>query len=554
MKKTLTINLNGIVFNIDEDAYQALKSYLNEIGAHFVSEEEKEILKDIEARIAELFAEKLQGNKGVIEIADVESVISVLGHPNQFESEATESEETNKTEEPKKGKHKRFYRDPENRILGGVAGGVAAYLDWDTTLVRILFVILVIIGFGWAIPIYLLVWLIAPEARTTAQRLEMQGKDVTVDAIKEQFDSAKEYVESDRFKQSASRIGIRLGEIVRWLFKALFIFVSVIMSIVCIAVLAAIIFALIVVIVAGQDVVASMLPFTLMSPFGGWAALSSVALIVIIPILAIMISSFRLLRGKRPEQRSHWFGWTLFVAWIISLFVLIGLSIKYITNDNFDTTANVNTITETRAFTPFHSIEVSNNMKVMISQGDSTAVIVKAGDTRIGYIQTEVRDSILYVELKDDANSLHVLNSGGTVYVTTPNLRLIKANQASVIRSNAPLKFNNLELNLNEASKADLDVAITNLLTIKASEASKVEIEGTADKLSTNINNASKADLDELVTTTANVEARNASKVEVGTTQSLWMSAHDASKITYKGAPVILQSIQEGMSKIKQDN
>ena len=192
MKKTLTINLNGIVFNIDEDAYQALKSYLNEIGAHFVSEEEKEILKDIEARIAELFAEKLQGNKGVIEIADVESVISVLGHPNQFESEATESEETNKTEEPKKGKHKRFYRDPENRILGGVAGGVAAYLDWDTTLVRILLVILVIIGFGWAIPIYLLVWLIAPEARTTAQRLEMQGKDVTVDAIKEQFDSAKE--------------------------------------------------------------------------------------------------------------------------------------------------------------------------------------------------------------------------------------------------------------------------------------------------------------------------------------------------------------------------
>ena len=84
MKKTLTINLNGIVFNIDEDAYQALKSYLNEIGAHFVSEEEKEILKDIEARIAELFAEKLQGNKDVIEITDVESVISVLGHPNQF--------------------------------------------------------------------------------------------------------------------------------------------------------------------------------------------------------------------------------------------------------------------------------------------------------------------------------------------------------------------------------------------------------------------------------------------------------------------------------------
>ena len=284
MKKTLTINLNGIVFNIDEDAYQSLKSYLAEIEAHFVSED-KEILKDIEARIAELCTEKLQqSGKSVVEIADIESIIDVLGHPNQFESDTSESEETNKSEEPKKGKQKRFYRDPENCILGGVASGVAAYLDWDITLVRFLFVILVIIGFGWAIPIYLLVWLIAPAAQTAAQRLEMQGKDVTVEAIKEQFDSAREYVESDKFKQSASHVGNRLGDVMRWLFKALFIFISVIVGFVGIVVLAAIVFTLIVIIVVGKDVVISMLPFTLMSPFTGWLALASVALIIIIPI------------------------------------------------------------------------------------------------------------------------------------------------------------------------------------------------------------------------------------------------------------------------------
>jgi len=554
MKKTLTINLNGIVFNIDEDAYQTLKSYLNEIGAHFVSEEEKEILKDIEARIAELFGEKLQGNKRVIEITDVESVINVLGHPNQFESEATESEETSKTEEPKKGKHKRFYRDPENCILGGVAGGVAAYLNWDTTLIRILFVILVIIGFGWAIPIYLLIWLIAPEARTTAQRLEMQGKDVTVDAIKEQFDSAKDYVESDNFKQSASRIGTRLGEIIKWLFKALFIFISVIISFVCIIVLAAIIFTLIMLIVVGQDVITSMLPFALISPFSSWLAISSIALLVIIPIIAIMISSFRLLRGNKTQQKSHWFGWTLFVTWILSLFIVIGLSIKYISNGDLEDSINATSITETRSCTPFHSMQISNNIKVILAQGDSTAVIVKAGDTRIGYIQTEVRDSILYIEMKDNIAAFNLLNSSSTVYVTTPNLRLIKADQASAVKSNTMLKFANLEVNLNEASKADLDVNIANLLTINASEASKVEIDGVADKLSVKMANASKADLEDLKTTTTNIEARNASKVEIGTTQSLWMSAHDASKITYQGNPVILQSIQEDISTIKQSN
>ena len=124
MKKTLTVNLNGIVFNIDEDAYQALKTYLNEIGNHFVSDEEKEIINDIEARIAELFGEKLQNNKSVVDISDVENVIKILGHANQFESESSESEESQTKEETKKKTHKRFYRDPENAMLAGIAGEI----------------------------------------------------------------------------------------------------------------------------------------------------------------------------------------------------------------------------------------------------------------------------------------------------------------------------------------------------------------------------------------------------------------------------------------------
>lgn len=549
MKKTLTVNLNGIVFNIDEDAYQALKTYLNEIGNHFVSDEEKEIINDIEARIAELFGEKLQNNKSVVDISDVENVIKILGHANQFESESSESEESQTKEETKKKTHKRFYRDPENAMLGGIAGGVAAYLNWDTTLVRILFVILVFVGFGWAIPIYLLIWLIAPEARTTAQRLEMQGKDVTVDAIKEQFETAKDYVESDHFKQSASRVGNRLGEILRWLFKVLFIFVSIVIGFVGIVILAAIVFALIIVIVAGKEVVIGMLPFTLLSsPFVSWFALISVALLIIIPILAIIIGSFRLLKGKRSQ--SHWFGWTLFATWIIALFCVLGLSIRYLLNNDFDTNLSISSTTETRLCEPFHSIHISDNMKVKLSQGDSTTLSLTANDGRIGYIQTEVRDSVLYIALKDNAPNLHLLNSDATISITTPEVRYIKTEEASSVKSTTTLILNNLELEVNKASKADLDVAVANLLIINASEASKVEIEGLANKVSVKANNASKADLEDLKTTTADVEARNASKVEVGQTDNLWMKASDASKITYQGNPVILQSIQEGMSTI----
>lgn len=555
MKKTLTVNLNGIVFNIDEDAYQALKTYLNEIGNHFVSDEEKEILNDIEARIAELFGEKLQNNKRVVDISDVENVIKVLGHANQFESDSSESEESQTKEETKKKTHKRFYRDPENAMLGGIAGGVAAYLNWDTTLVRILFVIVVFIGFGWAIPIYLLIWLIAPEARTTAQRLEMQGKDVTVDAIKEQFETAKDYVESDHFKQSASRVGNRLGEVLRWLFKALFIVVSIIIGFVGIVILAAIVFALIMVVVVGKEVVIGMLPFTLLSsPFGSWLALISVSLLIIIPILALIIGSFRLLKGNKNKSQSHWFGWTLFATWIIALFCVFGLSIRYLSNNDFESNLSISSITETRLCEPFHSIHISDNMKVKLSQGDSTTLSLTANDGRIGYIQTEVRDSVLYIALKDNAPNVHLLNSGATISITTPDVRFIKTEEASSVKSTSMLILNNLELEVNEASKADLEVVIANLLTIKASEASKVEIEGLADKVSVKAHNASKADLEDLKTTTANVEACNASKVEVGQTKSLWMKASDASKITYQGNPVILQSVQEGMSTIKSTN
>ena len=90
MKKTLTINLNGIVFHIDEDAYQILQNYLNEVDKQFHSEEDREILKDIEARIAELFSEKLQNGKNVIEEVDVKEVMEVLGHPDQFAGEDEE--------------------------------------------------------------------------------------------------------------------------------------------------------------------------------------------------------------------------------------------------------------------------------------------------------------------------------------------------------------------------------------------------------------------------------------------------------------------------------
>ena len=99
MKKTLTVNLNSIVFHIDDDAYDMLQRYLHEIAEHFKSEDEKkEIMADIEARIAELFTEKLQKNKNVVTLTDVEEIIEIMGNPSQYTDEEDETPKAPKNE------------------------------------------------------------------------------------------------------------------------------------------------------------------------------------------------------------------------------------------------------------------------------------------------------------------------------------------------------------------------------------------------------------------------------------------------------------------------
>ena len=161
MKKTLTVNLGGTVFHIDEDAYQLLDKYLSNLRIHFRQEEgSDEIMDDFEMRISELLNERVRLGYEVITINEVEEVIRRMGKPEEiFADEKHEEyqEQENNHEKGTAQAKKRLMRDPDNRILGGVAGGFAAYMDWDPTLVRIgLF--LLMFFYGIMIPIYFLLW------------------------------------------------------------------------------------------------------------------------------------------------------------------------------------------------------------------------------------------------------------------------------------------------------------------------------------------------------------------------------------------------------------
>lgn len=158
---------------------------------HFAGEESSsEILQDIETRMAELFRAKLTTYKQVININDVKEVTAIMGNPEEFSDDEGPSRKE-KFSTP--GPH-RMYRDPDKRVIGGVCAGMGAYWDIEPWIIRVIFIALAI-GGGLGILIYLILYVVLPEAKTTAQKIEMKGDPVNINNIKEsvkkEFDNVR---------------------------------------------------------------------------------------------------------------------------------------------------------------------------------------------------------------------------------------------------------------------------------------------------------------------------------------------------------------------------
>lgn len=185
MKKTLTISISGIVFHVEEDAYDKLSLYLDALSVHFRKFEGKEeVIADVEARIAEILQPRLSPGKEVITIDDVEEAIGIMGQPSDFGPEDETGEE--KQSSSYTAVQRRLFRDGERKMLGGVCGGLGAYFNVDPVWVRIIFLVSIAIS-GFGLLVYIILWLVVPEARTTAEKLQMRGEPVTVSNIEKNF-------------------------------------------------------------------------------------------------------------------------------------------------------------------------------------------------------------------------------------------------------------------------------------------------------------------------------------------------------------------------------
>lgn len=201
MKRIENINLGGQPFTIDQDAYKALDSYLTSISKMLKKGKMKqELIDDIEFRISELISEE-KGTSAIITMAHVEKVKRVMGDPRVFLSDSDHfTEDYNNSQRKNYGQQrrtikKRLYRDENDKVLGGVASGMAAYFGLsDSWIMRLIF-IMTFFTLGMNVLIYIILWAIIPAARSEDDYAEMRGEGIHLsdiaDSVKSEFEELK---------------------------------------------------------------------------------------------------------------------------------------------------------------------------------------------------------------------------------------------------------------------------------------------------------------------------------------------------------------------------
>lgn len=214
MKKNITINLFGTLYNIDEDAYQLLDNYLNSMKRYFGNQDNNsEVADDIENRVAELLWEKKEQGMEAVNLDVIKEIIGKIGNAEEIAGYDNERENRNgdghnggcrglagdSCDAPdapdatmwqrirKHFRYRHLYRDPENNILGGVCSGIAHYIGFGDPVLWRLLLLLLIFFQGTGLLAYIVLWIIVPMAYTPEDKLRMRGIRVTPDNLNRQI-------------------------------------------------------------------------------------------------------------------------------------------------------------------------------------------------------------------------------------------------------------------------------------------------------------------------------------------------------------------------------
>ena len=325
MNKTVNINLASTFFHIDENAYQILERYLRKLKEGFKDTAGgEEILQDIEARIAELFQDLKTNPDYVINTADVEKVIGIMGEPETVLSE----EDINTSQEKI---HRKLYRDPEDKYIGGIAAGLGHYFKIDATWIRLIWLFSALFSGGVFTLIYILFWILVPLAKTTGDLLRMKGEPVNIATIKkkikEEFDDVTTKIKDLDYEKAGSTLKKKSKNFFQFLENLIRKIPSIILKLIGLLFLLisiSSIFALFI----GSFVLLGLgnllLPFQFVDlgvfPDSFWRI--ALILVVLIPFIFLFSLGIRLLRGVSSRIGSV-SRLVLFSLWIIAIGALV---------------------------------------------------------------------------------------------------------------------------------------------------------------------------------------------------------------------------------------
>ncbi|MGB3592346.1 MAG: PspC domain-containing protein [Nonlabens sp.] len=340
MNKTININLAGLFFHIDEDAYNRLQKYLAAVRRSFSGTSgADEIMADIEARIAELFLENRANDQQVVSIANVESMIEIMGQPEDYEVDEEIFEEPRSTRKtpPYVFPQKKLYRDTVNGYVGGVSSGLGHYMGIDAIWVRVLWIILMIPSGGFIALIYILMWIVVPEAISSNDRLRMMGKEVNISNITdnaradfnevtgEQAGASHGNSIGQKSKRGSVRFFNTIGKIIKGFFKVLLKLIGLVVFLTAVTALIGTIVSLVTVSFINIDGANLIQVFDIIVPAdqSSWLLVTAVVLLLIIPLFALAVLGLRLLVSNMKSINMP-VKIAMLLVWIAALiFVLI---------------------------------------------------------------------------------------------------------------------------------------------------------------------------------------------------------------------------------------
>jgi len=417
MNKTIIININGIVFHIEEDAYEILKNYMTDVKRHFSnSADSLEITTDIENRIAEMFSEVLQReNKQVIVEQDVTLIIEQMGTVADFESAENEDKSSSNSFAYRGTESRRLFRDPDDHLVGGVCAGIANYFDIEAVWVRLAFAITFVFA-GSGLILYIILWIVVPKAVTRADRMAMKGEKQNLQGFKKNFEE-----ELTSVKQNLSNFGNdakpfvykardfagdffhHFGIFLSGFAKVLVKFIGVFILVACFAAAVALVVGLIAFIGFGAGHQNDIFPFRITTNEMADKVYVCAFIVAFIPVLSIIMVTIKGIFNVGAIGKST--GTVFLVIWLCSLGMLIFYAVRISSNfresASFTETVNLKPTSNNTYYLKLNSIKYfSHDDSVRLDIKDHFRNMVVTDDDYNSY-HNEPRSVSIIIEKSD---------------------------------------------------------------------------------------------------------------------------------------------------------